>query len=117
MNKEEYLKKKYFSKISSTKGRKDKNGDPIEFRLTFEEWKKLWEDSGRLPNRDYVLSRKNDIGHYELGNVYVNHNLLNVMETFTPGDEYEKKISQYAIDHGLKRRIVKAKIKRGELKL
>lgn len=117
MNKEQYLKEKYRAKISSTRGRVDKLGNPIEFRLTFEEWVTLWDNAGLLPGRDYVLSRQNDIGHYEIGNVYVNHNLHNVMESLTSNTELDRKITQYSIETGYKRNIVKGMIRRGELEL
>lgn len=57
-------------------GRYDRNGDKIEFKLTFEEWLRIWIDSGHLHERgrkkgQYVMSRKNDIGHYEVGNVFI----------------------------------------------
>jgi hypothetical protein len=46
----------------------------IEFRLTFEEWEQWWRDSGHYHERglhrgQYVMSRKGDIGAYELGNI------------------------------------------------
>lgn len=117
MDREKYLKEKYRTKKSSTKGRLDKNGNEIEFRLTYEEWKTLWDKSGLLPSRDYVLSRINDLGHYEIGNVYVNHNLLNITEALTDNSDLERRITQYSIETKIKRRIVKAMIKRGDLSL
>jgi hypothetical protein len=117
MDKEKYLRQRYRLKKSSTKGRVDKLGNPVEFRLSFEEWEKLWDDAGLLPNRDYILSRVNDIGHYEVGNVYINHNLLNVTEAMTDNSDIEQKITQYSIESGYKRRIVKGMIRRGELVL
>ena len=117
MDNEKYLKEKYRMKIASTRKRVDKLGNPIEFRLSFDEWSKLWNDAGLLPNRDNILSRINDIGHYEIGNVYVNHTLLNVTESSTDNSDIERKITQYSIETGYKRRIVKGMIKRGELVL
>ena len=117
MDKEKYLKEKYRTKIASTRNRVDKLGNPIEFRLSFDEWCKIWKDAGLLPNRNYILSRVNDIGHYEVGNVYVNHNLLNVTESMTDNSDIERKITQYSIESGYNRRIVKGMIKRGELVL
>lgn len=104
-------------KKASTKGRRDTNGDPIEMRLTAEEWCQLWEESGFIPSRDYVISRRNDIGHYEIGNVYIQHNLHNVTQALTNNSDIEYKITEYAIKTRYKRRIVKAMIKRGELVL
>lgn len=60
----------------STKGRTDKNGNEIEFRLTFDEWLGIWLESGHINERgrrkgQYVMSRINDLGHYEVGNVEI----------------------------------------------
>ena len=48
----------------------------ISFRLTFEEWMQIWSDSGKLSERGcrrtcYVMSRYNDDGAYEVGNVFI----------------------------------------------
>ena len=111
------LLEKYRSKIAATKGRIDAVGNPIEVKLTADEWCQLWIDAGVMPSRDYVISRKNDIGHYEIGNVYIQHHLYNVTEALTDNSDIEYKITEYAIKSGYKRRIVKAMIKRGELVL
>ena len=111
------LRKKYLSKIASTKGRLDKNGQLIEMRLTFEEWCMIWIESGHLPQSPYVISRFNDCGHYEVGNVYIQHNLMNISEANGTDTELDIKINQYCIETGYKRRTVKAMIQRGELVL
>ena len=111
------LLEKYRLKISSTKGRIDINGNPIEMRLSADQWCQLWEDAGVLPSRTYVISRKNDIGHYEIENVYIQHNLHNVTQALTDNSDIEYKITEYAIKTGYKRRTVKGMIKRGELTL
>jgi len=48
----------------------------IEFNLTYEEWWDIWEKSGKWAQRGaqkgcYVMSRKNDMGAYEIGNVFI----------------------------------------------
>lgn len=48
----------------------------IEFNLTFEEWSKIWVDSGhqhqRGPKKDqYVMARYGDVGAYAVGNVKI----------------------------------------------
>ena len=48
----------------------------IEFKLTFEEWLKIWIDSGHLHERGrgigkYCMARFNDKGAYEVGNVKI----------------------------------------------
>lgn len=56
--------------------RVDANGNLIEFRLSFQEWLNIWTRSGHLMERgrkfhQYVMSRYNDIGHYEPNNVFI----------------------------------------------
>ena len=48
----------------------------IEFKLTFDEWWDIWQSSGKWEQRgchkgQYVMSRYNDIGAYEVGNVFI----------------------------------------------
>lgn len=108
------LLKKYKAKKSSTIGRLDKNRQPIEFRLSFDEWCMLWEEFGQYPKQPWVLSRKNDLGHYELGNVFIQHNVDNAIDSYGRNpDDY--KINQYSFETGYSRRIVKNMIKRGQL--
>ncbi|WP_167427970.1 NUMOD3 domain-containing DNA-binding protein [Achromobacter mucicolens] len=69
-------KNSYPVKRKTTKGRVDRNGNPIEFRLTFEEWLSIWLASGKLLQRgigqgQYCISRKDDLGHYEVANVFI----------------------------------------------
>ena len=66
-----------------TKGRLDAAGNPIEFKLTFEQWWDIWQKSGKWNQRgnkrgQYVMSRKNDLGHYEIGNVEIIESIENV---------------------------------------
>ena len=117
MSTENILRNKYNAKIASTRGRVDKNGVPIEMHLSYDEWATLWHDAGKMPGRTYVLSRKNDLGHYEIGNVYVNHQLHNAMESHPDYNAYEKQISDLAISTGYKRRTIKRLIKCGLFRL
>ena len=114
---ENTLKVKYKLKIASTKSRVDKNGNPIEMRLTYEEWKQLWTDFGKLPGYPYVLSRKNDIGHYEINNVFIQHTRDNSTQALGHDTDLDKKINEYCLKTGYKRMIVRNMIKRGELEL
>jgi len=48
----------------------------IEFTLTFEEWWKIWQDSGHWDQRgqgsnEYCMARHNDTGPYAVGNVSI----------------------------------------------
>ena len=84
------------------RGKKDANGDPVEMRLTFEEWADIWEASGKWSQRgnrrgQYCMARKDDIGHYEMGNVEIKLHTENTIEasvgrTFKHTDEAKRKI-------------------------
>ena len=46
----------------------------VAFLLTYEEWCKIWDDSGMYAYRGrhgYVMGRINDEGPYEVGNVEI----------------------------------------------
>ena len=46
----------------------------IDFLLTFEEWKHIWDSSGKtrgIGSDDYCMARHNDIGPYAVGNVSI----------------------------------------------
>lgn len=78
-------KNSYAVKRKTTKGRADRNGNPIEFRLTFEEWLSIWLASGKLLQRgirqgQYCMSRKGDLGHYEVPNVFIQLSTQNSRE-------------------------------------
>lgn len=68
-----------------TTPRFDRAGLRIEFNLTFAEWLQVWETSGKLHLRGsrkgcYVMSRRDDLGHYEMGNVFIQRHEDNVRE-------------------------------------
>jgi hypothetical protein len=61
-------------KYACHKGKAKHRG--IEFKLTYEEWWDIWQQSGKWEERGavtgkYVMSRYNDIGAYEMGNVFI----------------------------------------------
>lgn len=64
-------------KRKTNKGeRLDVNGNVILFKLSFEDWIDIWLTSGHWFERgrnagQYCMSRINDIGHYEVGNVFI----------------------------------------------
>lgn len=67
------------------KRRIDKLGNQIEMKLTFEEWLNIWLSSGHYHERgnkrgQYVMSRLNDIGHYEIGNIEIKTVRENIIE-------------------------------------
>jgi len=56
--------------------RRDRDGNPILYKLTFDEWWQIWQDSGHYDEMgtrkgQYVMSRVEDRGHYEVGNVFI----------------------------------------------
>lgn len=57
----------------------------IEFRLTLDEWKQIWRDSGFWSQRGrgadkYCMCRIGDLGCYEVGNVFIALNKTNVRD-------------------------------------
>ena len=57
----------------------------IEFKLTFEDWLRIWVESGKLHLRGrgkdkYCMCRIGDAGAYEIGNVFVAMNSQNISE-------------------------------------
>lgn len=70
------LKRKYRFQINNCKNRTDALGNPIQMKLTFDEWLDIWIQSGHIfdignTQGKYVMSRYNDIGNYEVGNVAI----------------------------------------------
>ena len=54
----------------------------VEFNFTFDEWVKMWEDSGKWDERGvgpekYCMARHNDIGPYSIDNVSIQTNKEN----------------------------------------
>lgn len=59
----------------------------IDFKLSFPEWWKIWEDSGMFYKRgtcfgEYVMSRYKDSGAYEVGNVCIKLATENIREYY-----------------------------------
>lgn len=57
----------------------------IPFNLTYEEWWDIWQKSGKWEQRgrklgQYVMSRYNDKGAYEIGNVFIQLHSKNIIE-------------------------------------
>lgn len=111
------LFKKYKAKKAVTIGRKDKLGNPIEFRMTFEQWCELWNAADKNPEWPWCVCRNKDIGHYEVGNVRIDHTLRNLTESMTTNSDYEQRITDYCIKTGYKRRIVKNMLASGKISL
>ena len=59
----------------------------IEWSMTFPEWCKIWNESGKYPLRgrqaqSYVMSRLNDAGAYAIGNVKICTAVENISESY-----------------------------------
>jgi hypothetical protein len=68
------MKPNLLAKFKEHKYRADRRGIP--FLLTYDEWLKIWEDSGHLHERgnrhgQYVMARYGDAGPYSIGNVRI----------------------------------------------
>ena len=65
----------------------------IEWELTFEEWFKIWQDSGKWDFRgcnknQYVMCRTGDIGSYSKDNVFIDTNSNNSLALNLKRDSY-----------------------------
>lgn len=107
---------KYRMKKANTKNRVDLNGDPIKFLLTFAEYCKLWEDSGLLPVYPWCISRTNDIGNYEIDNVFISTVRRNAFESLFPVLD-EHLLTDFALLYQMKRSQVRRSLKNGTLTL
>lgn len=79
-------KLRYHQQKAQSKSRVDLIGNPIMFKLSFEEWLNIWLDSGKWEQRgrklgQYCMSRIDDIGHYEIGNITIVLSNENVRES------------------------------------
>ena len=109
------LKNAYYTQKSATTRRVDASGNPIEFRLTFEEWLQIWLESGHLHERgnkkgQYCMSRKDDLGHYEVGNVFIQLTSQNSQEAIVRKENKDKRLA--ALKIAMSRPEVKAKMAR-----
>ncbi len=66
--------KKYWIRFKQHRNRARASG--IGFELSFENWLKIWMDSGQINNRgtrkgQYVMARNGDKGPYKIGNIRI----------------------------------------------
>ena len=66
----------YNRHVSNCRGKRDRNGDLVEMRMSYHEWSAVWIASGHAKDRGrgvgkYCMSRIDDIGHYEVDNVFI----------------------------------------------
>ena len=86
----EFARKAFTRQRKSSRKRLDANGKPINFLLTYSEWLDVWLESGRFTERgnrrgQYCMSRYNDVGDYELGNVFIQLHSSNSSEVRLAG--------------------------------
>lgn len=79
-----YLKQRYNCESGA---KVDALGNRVRMLLTFEQWLDIWVSSGKFHLRgrtkgSYVMSRNGDIGHYEIGNVFIQQFSANVSESY-----------------------------------
>lgn len=79
------LRRAYNQHVYRCKRKRDAAGNPVKMRLTFEEWLSVWVESGKLHLRgikkgSYCMSRCNDLGHYEMGNVFIQSSAHNIRD-------------------------------------
>ena len=85
------------SRYRAHKGNAKKRG--VVFELTFDEWVKIWIDSGRLQERGqrkggYVMARFGDKGPYKIGNV-------KIIKAEENGREYMRRVKSKLLEINL----------------
>jgi hypothetical protein len=75
----------YKQQIYNCKHKVDALGNPVEMRMTLQQFADEWDQSGQWHLRgtkkgQYCMARHNDIGHYEVGNVRIILNSENTSE-------------------------------------
>lgn len=89
----------------------DANGLQVRMEMTFEEWVQIWKDSGKWDLRgrtkgSYCMCRINDLGHYEVGNVFIDLHSNNVSSA-QKGNTHKKGVS-YQMSKETKQKISEA---------
>lgn len=108
------FRQKYKLKQASTVGRKDKNGADILFLLSFEEYCELYTSKGKFPRFPWCLSRVNDLGNYELGNVFLSTTGRNSTEA-AYGETDDHLLTDFALLYGMRRSQVRRRLITGTL--
>lgn len=80
VEREKELDKTPFGKFLKQKKKAKKRG--IEWRLAFEDWCEIWQDSGHWAERGrgsnkYCMCRRGDVGPYSIDNVYIDTVFVN----------------------------------------
>lgn len=84
---------------------KDAASRGIDFLLSFQEWLRIWEESGHLDERgcrkgQYVMARYGDKGSYEVGNVRIITVEENIAErVFSAGSISKMRLARLGTNH------------------
>jgi hypothetical protein len=104
----EQAKKRFYWQRCESYNRIDAAGNKIQWKLTFNEWLQIWIDSGKYEFRgpkkgQYCMSRYNDIGDYEVENVFIQQHSENVSQSRKGKDPWNKGLTgmQVAWNKGL----------------
>ena len=67
---------KYRGNVNRCFNKKNRLGNPVLMKLSFDEWLQEWVKSGHWHERgkltgQYVMTRIGDSGHYEVGNIVI----------------------------------------------
>ena len=78
-------KKQFYWQRCGSYDRLDANGKQILWKLSFDEWLSIWIESKKYSQRgskkgQYCMSRFNDLGDYELGNVFIQEHSNNISQ-------------------------------------
>lgn len=91
----------YISQVHACNKKLDRNKNKVDMKLSFDEWLIFWVNSGHWYQRgkklgEYCMCRKDDIGHYELGNVYIDLASTNSSTAIAPirSEEYREMMRQ-----------------------
>jgi hypothetical protein len=91
------VEKAYKKQIDNCKNKFDALGNPVEMRMTLQQFADEWTQSGHWDQRgnklgEYCMARHNDIGHYEVGNVKI----ILIEENLSEGNKGRPKSAEHA---------------------
>lgn len=102
------MNRKFNQHKNVIKNKTDANGNKVLFKLSYDEWLSIWQESGHMSEMGvgkgkYCMARKNDVGHYEAGNVFIQDHAQNLFDGWEYGsyspfnpksEEHKRKISE-----------------------
>lgn len=110
--------KAYRNQIARCRSKTDAQGNPVEMRLTFDQWWSIWESSGHWQDRGrsagkYCMSRLNDLGHYEVGNVFIQLHSQNISQIDRSNFDWSKPARMRGKKHSLETLTQMSQVQRG----